>query len=67
MNPNAIKVLSEIGIDISGQHSKSMDDFDLDTFDYVITTCEEALVACPVTITKATVVHLNLKDPAKAE
>lgn len=66
VNPNAIKVMSEIGIDISGQYSKSMDDFDLDSFDYVITTCDEALDVCPMTITKAKVIRLNFKDPAKA-
>jgi arsenate reductase len=66
VNPNAIKALSEIGIDISGHHSKSIDEFDLDAFDYVITTCDEAYDACPVTITKAKTIHLNLRDPAKA-
>ncbi|MFC1855222.1 arsenate reductase ArsC [Thermodesulfobacteriota bacterium] len=63
VNKNAIKVLKEIGIDISNQRSGSQDDFDLDTFDYIITACSEASDACPVVTADTNIIHLNLRDP----
>jgi arsenate reductase len=65
VNKNAIKVLAEIGIDLSGQRSESMDEYDLDSFDYIITTCGEAKEACPVISGGKNVINLNFKDPAK--
>ncbi len=65
VNPFAIKVLNEIGIDISHHQSKSVDDLSpefLDSLDYVITLCAEEV--CPVVISKAKKLHWPLPDPA---
>ncbi len=45
VNPYAIQVMNEIGIDISKQHSKSVDDFNANDFNYIITLCAEEV--CP--------------------
>lgn len=65
VNKNAVKVMSELGIDINGQRSKSMDEYELNTFDYVITTCEEAYGLCPVVDIRVNIIQLDLEDPAK--
>lgn len=68
VHPFAIKVMAEIGIDISGQESKSVERFRGQEFDYVITLCgdyEED--GCPLFIGKAKeMLHWNFIDPAKA-
>ena len=62
LNPLAVKALAEIGIDISGHHSKSVDDVPPDDVDAVITLCAEEV--CPVFLGKARRVHWGLPDPA---
>ncbi len=65
VNPFAIRVLDEIGIDITTHTSKRVDDLDPDfvnTLDYVITLCAEEV--CPVVISKAKKLHWPLPDPA---
>ena len=47
LNPLAVKVMSEIGIDISGHHSKTLDEIDTDKLDLVITVCGHAHETCP--------------------
>lgn len=67
VNPMAIEVLQEIGIDISHHHSKSVSDLPpkfLDTLDYVITLCAEEV--CPVFISKAKKLHWPLPDPVRS-
>jgi len=66
VNKSAIRVLSEIGIDISSHRSKSVDEFDLSSFDYVITACQEANDACPYVPPDVRKIALDLRDPAKA-
>ncbi|HVM32292.1 MAG TPA: arsenate reductase ArsC [bacterium] len=63
VNPFSIKVLAEIGIDISGQYSKSVADIDPATVDTVITLCAEE--ECPVFLGKAERLHWPLPDPGK--
>jgi arsenate reductase len=63
VNPFSIKVLAEIGIDISGQYSKSVADIDPSTVDTVITLCAEE--ECPVFLGKAERIHWPLPDPGK--
>lgn len=63
VNPLSIKVLAEIGIDISGQTSKSVADIDPATVDMVITLCAEE--ECPVFLGKAERIHWPLPDPGK--
>ncbi len=64
VNPAAIKVMAEIGIDISGHRSKSVEEFQGMNFDFVITTCDAARETCPVFPGKARRLHWNFKDPA---
>ncbi len=64
LNPLAVKALAEIGIDISGQRSKSVDDIPPGDVDIVITLCAEEV--CPVWLGKATRLHWGLPDPAHA-
>ncbi|HHW17586.1 MAG TPA: arsenate reductase (thioredoxin) [Firmicutes bacterium] len=65
LNPYAVKAMSEIGIDISGQRSKAIDLNLLQTMDVIVTLCGDAEERCPVT--PAGVLHLYwpLPDPAK--
>ncbi len=59
----AIRVMNEIGIDISGHRSKSVDEFAGQQFDYVITVCDDAKETCPVFPGKAIRVHQSFEDP----
>jgi arsenate reductase (thioredoxin) len=62
----AIKALSEIGIDISGHRSKSVDEFINQEFDYVITVCDNANEQCPVFPGTTKRIHWSFEDPAAA-
>ncbi len=63
LDPVAVKVMAEVGIDISGQESKIVDDvLDID-FDYVVTVCSHAHETCPLFPGKAKVVHRGFDDP----
>ena len=65
INQTAVKVLKEIGIDISGNKPKSVDIYLKDNWDYVITVCDEAEEACPFFPGKVSNrMHLNFKDPS---
>lgn len=67
VNPLSVKVMNEIGIDISGQISKSVKEFLGQKFDYVITVCDNAKQTCPVFSGKYKKIHWNLEDPAGAQ
>ena len=62
VRPQAIEVLKEIGIDISGHRSKGLDSIDAGSVDAVITLCAEEV--CPVFLGKAVRIHWGLPDPA---
>jgi arsenate reductase len=62
VNPLAVKVMQEIGIDISQQTSKSVDMVDADAVDTVITLCRQEV--CPIFLTSARQMHWPLTDPA---
>ena len=64
LNPLAVRALAEIGIDISLQRSKSVDDIPPDDVDVVVTLCAEEI--CPAFLGKALRVHWGLPDPAGA-
>jgi arsenate reductase len=66
LNQRAVKVMKEIGIDISQQKSKSIDQELLKTMDVVITLCDNAAESCPWTPPEIKRLHWSLKDPAKA-
>ena len=67
VRPQALRVMSELGIDISGQESKTLDRYLGEPFDYVITVCDEANEACPFFPGAAERLHWSLPDPAAAE
>jgi arsenate reductase len=67
LNPIAVEVMSEKGIDISGYKSKHIDLFLNKKFDYVITVCDNAKESCPIFPGNAEYVHWSLKDPAATE
>ena len=66
VNPMAIEVMAERGVDISGQRSKSLDEFRHQPFDYVITVCDNAAQSCPVFPGPAERIHWSFPDPAAA-
>ena len=65
MNPHAVKVMAEAGVDISNQHSKTPADIGSVKFDYVVTVCGHANEHCPVFPGRAKVVHIGFEDPPK--
>lgn len=66
VRPEAIAVMKEIGIDISGHYSKAVDEFANDRFDYVLTVCDNAKESCPIYLGHGKRVHRNFEDPAVA-
>ena len=64
VRPEAIAVMREVGIDISGHRSKSVDEFAGQDFDYVITVCDNAKQTCPVFSAKTKHIHWSIEDPA---
>tara|TARA_B100001113_G_C21010548_1_gene579047 strand:- start:270 stop:707 length:438 start_codon:yes stop_codon:yes gene_type:complete len=64
INSNAIKVMDEIGIDISNQYSKKIDNDKLNQYDFVITLCGDAKDKCPILNTSKHI-HWSIPDPAK--
>lgn len=64
LNPNAVKVMDEIGIDISGHTSNTLDEIDVD-LDFVITVCGHAHETCPIFPGDAKVIHQGFDDPPK--
>ena len=65
MNPRAIKVMAEAGVDISGHHSKHVDELKDIPFDYVITVCDHAHETCPLFPGKTKVLHVGFDDPPR--
>jgi arsenate reductase len=63
INPTAIKVMKEIGIDISGHRSKHVDEFKGQRFDYVVTVCDNAKESCPIFPGGTKVMHWPFPDP----
>lgn len=63
VRPEAIQAMREIGIDISGHRSKSVDEFIGQEFDYVITVCDNARETCPILPGKARRIHQSFEDP----
>ncbi|MFP4497558.1 MAG: arsenate reductase ArsC [Vulcanimicrobiota bacterium] len=64
INPNAIEVMKETGIDISNQTVNRPEDFENINFDYIITLCDHARDNCPVTDLPGERIHWGLADPA---
>jgi len=64
VRPEAIAVMNEIGIDISGHRSKLVDEFKHQNFDYVLTVCDNAREICPIFPGHGNRIHRNFEDPA---
>ncbi len=66
LNPRAVRVMAEDGVDISAHTSNHVDEYATVLFDYVITVCDHANEVCPVFPSTAQKLHHNFPDPAKA-
>jgi arsenate reductase len=67
VRPEAIAVMKEVGIDIAGHRSKSVDEFAGRTFDYVLTVCDSTRETCPIYPGHANRLHRNFEDPAAVQ
>ncbi len=66
VHPKAVQAMQEIGIDISGQKSKHIDELPDREFDHIITLCDHAAQNCPVFLGKGVRLHHGFSDPAAA-
>ena len=67
VRPLAVRAMDELGIDISGQESKTLDRYLHEPFDHVITACDDANEACPFFPGAQSRLHWSFEDPSKAE
>ena len=67
VRPEAIAAMREIGIDISAHRSKHVDEFQNQSFDYVLTVCDNAKETCPIYPGQTNRIHHNFEDPAAVE
>ncbi len=65
MNPFAVQVMEELGIDMSRHYSKHVSELSETDFDYVVTVCGNAHESCPTFPARSRVVHLPFEDPPK--
>ncbi len=65
LDPRAVKVMAEAGVDISGHRSKTVADLPTKDFDYVVTVCDHARESCPLFPGKTKVVHVGFDDPPR--
>lgn len=65
LDPYTVKVMQEVGVDISGQHSKTVDEHAGIKFDYCVTVCGHAAENCPVFPAKTKIIHRGFDDPHK--
>jgi arsenate reductase len=67
LSPSAVQVMAEEGVDISGHRAKPLDAFLQETFDYVITVCDDANETCPVFPGAQHRLHWSFPDPSRAK
>lgn len=67
VRPEAVRVMDEIGIDISGQSSKTLEPYFGEAFNWLITVCDQAKEACPTIPGVAQQAHWSIDDPSAAE
>jgi arsenate reductase len=65
LNPDAVRVMAEAGVDISGQRSKHVGELRDVDFDCVVTVCDHAHQSCPVFPGKAKIIHVGFDDPPR--
>ncbi len=66
VHPLAVRVMAELGIDISAHRSKSVDEFQTTPLDLVVTVCDRAAENCPLWLGRGRVMHIGFPDPATA-
>ena len=67
LNPYAVEVMKEVGVDISTHVSERVDPYLGQPFDYVITVCDRAQETCPIFPSASSMLHWSFEDPAKAK
>ena len=67
VRPEATRAMAELGVDISGQSSKALERYLGETFDYVVTVCDDANETCPIFPGAKTRLHWSFRDPSRAE
>jgi arsenate reductase len=67
VRPEAISVMRELGIDISGHRSKGVNEFVGESFDYILTVCDNARETCPIFPGHGTHIHRSFDDPAAVQ
>ncbi len=65
LNPHAVQVMAEVGVDIANHTSKTLADLNGIEFDYVVTVCSHAHETCPMFPTGAKVIHVGFDDPPR--
>ena len=65
LNPKAVRVMAEAGVDISRHHSKHLDDLRDVAFDYVVTVCDNANESCPIFPGRVKRLHVSFDDPPR--
>jgi arsenate reductase (thioredoxin) len=65
LNPRAVQVMAEAGVDISGHRSRNIDEFDLYSFDFIITVCDHAHESCPLVPPGCRLIHESFDDPPR--
>jgi len=65
LNPDAVRVMAEVGVDISGHRSKLVGELREVAFDYVVTVCDDAHESCPLFPGKAKIIHVGFDDPPR--
>jgi arsenate reductase (thioredoxin) len=67
IRPEAVTAMKEIGIDISGNRAKHVDEFKNESFDFVLTVCDNAREACPIYFGHTHHIHHSFEDPASVQ
>jgi arsenate reductase len=65
LDPGAVQVMGEAGVDISGHRSKHVDELKSIPFDYVVTVCDQAYESCPFFPGRTKVIHVGFDDPPR--
>jgi len=65
LNPRAVQLMAEAGVDISNHRSKTVADLTIKDFDYVVTVCDHAHESCPLFPGKTKVIHVGFDDPPR--
>ena len=67
VRPEAVEAMAELGVDISGQSSKTLERYLEEPFDHVVTVCDDANEVCPVFPGARSRLHWSFRDPSRAE